>query len=144
MWWPVIRKILGVVRLKRAVEVHNLAELRIAGASGLDAEGPDSGKHDVNFTSVIYSPPVNDNWRGFAGFGYADGQFSEGKGIVRDWLAGVNGVHVISGWKQNTPDAISIMNINPAQDYQAGTISTTTGVSAQSCNASPIVYRCGQ
>lgn len=78
----------GVVRLKRAVEVHNLAELRIAGASGLDAEGPDSGKHDVNFTSVIYSPPVNDNWRGFAGFGYADGQFSEGKGIVRDWLAG--------------------------------------------------------
>ncbi len=24
-----------------------------------------------------------------AGFGYADGQFSEGKGIVRDWLAGV-------------------------------------------------------
>ena len=33
--------------------------------------------------------PLNDNWRGFAGFGYADGQFSEGKGIVRDWLAGV-------------------------------------------------------
>lgn len=79
----------GVVRLKRAVDVHNLAELRIAGSTGIDAEGPDSGKHDVDLTTIVYSPPLNDNWRGFAGFGYADGQFSEGKGIVRDWLAGV-------------------------------------------------------
>ncbi|MBW2901674.1 hypothetical protein KX262_18590, partial [Escherichia coli] len=47
------------------------------------------GKHDVDLTTIVYSPPLNDNWRGFAGFGYADGQFSEGKGIVRDWLAGV-------------------------------------------------------
>lgn len=29
----------GVVRLKRAVDVHNLAELRIAGSTGIDAEG---------------------------------------------------------------------------------------------------------
>lgn len=79
----------GVVRLKRAVDVHNLAELRIAGSTGIDAEGPDSGKHDVDLTTIVYSPPLNDNWRGFAGFGYADGQFSEGKGIIRDWLAGV-------------------------------------------------------
>lgn len=79
----------GVVRLKRAVDVHNLAELRIAGSTGIDAEGPDSGKHDVDLTTIVYSPPLKDNWRGFAGFGYADGQFSEGKGIVRDWLAGV-------------------------------------------------------
>ncbi|STL41318.1 outer membrane protein PgaA [Escherichia coli] len=79
----------GVVRLKHAVDVHNLAELRIAGSTGIDAEGPDSGKHDVDLTTIVYSPPLNDNWRGFAGFGYADGQFSEGKGIVRDWLAGV-------------------------------------------------------
>ncbi|MDN8994261.1 hypothetical protein Q0P39_14255, partial [Staphylococcus aureus] len=77
------------VRLKRAVDVHNLAELRIAGSTGIDAEGPDSGKHDVDLTTIVYSPPLKDNWRGFAGFGYADGQFSEGKGIVRDWLAGV-------------------------------------------------------
>ncbi|EFI7022586.1 poly-beta-1,6 N-acetyl-D-glucosamine export porin PgaA, partial [Escherichia coli] len=54
-----------------------------------DSEGPDNGKHDVNFTSAVYSPPLNENWRAFAGFGYADGQFSEGKGIVRDWLTGL-------------------------------------------------------
>jgi biofilm PGA synthesis protein PgaA len=55
----------GVVRLKRAVDVHNLAELRIAGSTGIDAEGPDSGKHDVDLTTIVYSPPLKDNWRGF-------------------------------------------------------------------------------
>ena len=79
----------AVKRIQRAVEVHNMAELRIAGSLGLDSEGPDNGKHDVNFTSAVYSPPLNENWRAFAGFGYADGQFSEGKGIVRDWLTGL-------------------------------------------------------
>ncbi|MFY3733803.1 poly-beta-1,6 N-acetyl-D-glucosamine export porin PgaA [Escherichia coli] len=79
----------AVKRIQRALEVHDMAELRISGSSGLDSEGPDNGKHDVNFTSVVYSPPLNENWRAFAGFGYADGQFSEGKGIVRDWLTGL-------------------------------------------------------
>ncbi|MDA8477709.1 poly-beta-1,6 N-acetyl-D-glucosamine export porin PgaA [Citrobacter sp. Awk 4] len=79
----------AVQRLQRAVDVHDLAELRVAGSVGLDSDGPDNGNHDVNLTSVVYSPPINENWRGFAGFGFADGQFSEGKGIVRDWLTGV-------------------------------------------------------
>ncbi len=47
----------------------------------------DSGKHDVDLTTIVYSPPLNDNWRGFAGFdAYGSGQFSEGKGIVPRWL----------------------------------------------------------
>ncbi len=78
----------AVKRIQRAVEVHNMAELRIAGSLGLNYEGPDNGKHDVNFTSAVYSPPLNEGFV-FAGFGYADGQFSEGKGIVRDWLTGL-------------------------------------------------------
>ena len=129
----------GVVRLKRAVDVHNLAELRIAGSTGIDAEGPDSGKHDVDLTTIVYSPPLKDNWRGFAGFGYADGQFSEGKGIVRDWLSGV-----ISGSRQSTLNAFSIMSINPARACLAGMILMITGVLVRNWNASLTAFHYGQ
>ncbi|WP_332122273.1 hypothetical protein, partial [Escherichia coli] len=48
-----------------------------------------SDLHHDDLTTIFYSPPLKYNWRVFAVFGYAVGQFSEGKGIVRDWLAGV-------------------------------------------------------
>ncbi|WP_347815445.1 hypothetical protein, partial [Escherichia coli] len=28
----------------------------------ISSEGPDSGKHDVDLTTIVYSPPLNDNW----------------------------------------------------------------------------------
>lgn len=134
----------GVVRLKRAVDVHNLAELRIAGSTGIDAEGPDSGKHDVDLTTIVYSPPLKDNWRGFAGFGYADGQFSEGKGLFATGLRVLSGGHVISGSRQSTLNAFSIMSINPARACLAGMILMITGVLVRNWNASLTAFHYGQ
>lgn len=134
----------GVVRLKRAVDVHNLAELRIAGSTGIDAEGPDSGKHDVDLTTIVYSPPLKDNWRGFAGFGYADGQFSEGKGIVRDWLAGVEWRSRNIWLEAEYAERFSIMSINPARACLAGMILMITGVLVRNWNASLTAFHYGQ
>ncbi|NYY77162.1 hypothetical protein DMH20_03230 [Escherichia coli] len=134
----------GVVRLKRAVDVHNLAELRIAGSTGIDAEGRMSGKHDVDLTTIVYSPPLKDNWRGFAGFGYADGQFSEEKGLFATGWRVLSGGHVISGSRRSTLNAFSIMSINPARACLAGMILMITGVLVRNWNASLTAFHYGQ
>lgn len=90
-------------RLNREWDVYNMAELQISGYKGLSRGGladgsPISGSQDFGLESVFYTPPLNYNWRLFAGAGHRTGTFSEGKaqqnfgrmGVEwrsRDWVA---------------------------------------------------------
>lgn len=76
-------------RLDRLRMVHHMSELRLNAAKGLHSDNPVSGSHDMNWDATLYSPPVADNWRLFAGTRYAQGNFDEGKGISRHLLGGV-------------------------------------------------------
>ncbi|WP_040071993.1 poly-beta-1,6 N-acetyl-D-glucosamine export porin PgaA [Pseudomonas batumici] len=74
-----------VQRLERLRDVHDMAELRVeaytgksfGGGNGTDP-GVVTGTRDYGIESVLYSPPINENWRLFAGAGYAFARFSEG------------------------------------------------------------------
>lgn len=73
-----------VKRLARERQVHEMAELRVEGYTGKSFGGGSSGagavtgSRDYGIESVLYSPPIHDNWRLFAGAGYAFGRFTEG------------------------------------------------------------------
>lgn len=72
-------------RLAREWEVHNKAELRIEGYRGLASDSPVNGNGDFGIDAVLYTPPIDYNWRAFGGGGYATGNFEEGRGHYR-WL----------------------------------------------------------
>ncbi|WP_196800748.1 poly-beta-1,6 N-acetyl-D-glucosamine export porin PgaA [Xenorhabdus nematophila] len=76
-------------RFNRQRNVHHMSELRIKVNQGIDSDSPDSGKQSSDIDAVLYSPPINDNWRVFVGGTYNRGQFPEGKGINRDLRSGV-------------------------------------------------------
>ena len=85
-----------VQRLKRLRDVHDMAELRVeaytgksyGGGSDNDA-GAVAGSRDWGIESVIYTPPIDEDWRLFAGAGYATADFSEGTGQHRWQRVGV-------------------------------------------------------
>lgn len=68
---------------------HNKAELNITAQGGIISDNPVSGQNDLTLESVLYSAPLNDNWRPFAGVGYARGEFEEGSTHFRWARAGV-------------------------------------------------------
>ena len=72
-------------RLAREWEVHNKAELRLSGYRGLASDSPVTGNGDFGIDAVLYSSPIDYNWRVFGGGGYAAGDFEEGRGNYR-WL----------------------------------------------------------
>jgi len=72
-------------RLARLWEVHDKAELRITGYRGLASDSPVSGSGDFGIDAVVYSKPLDYNWRVFGGGGYAAGDFEEGRGNYR-WV----------------------------------------------------------
>jgi biofilm PGA synthesis protein PgaA len=72
-------------RLAREWEVHQKAELRISGYRGLANDSPVNGNGDFGIDAVLYSSPIDYNWRVFGGGGYATGDFEEGRGNYR-WL----------------------------------------------------------
>ena len=76
-------------RLDRLRTVHHMSELRLNASKGLHSDNPVSGTHDLNWDATIYSPPLADNWRLFAGTRYAAGNFDEGRGTSRHLLGGV-------------------------------------------------------
>lgn len=76
---------LAVRRLAREWDVHNKSELRISGYRGLANDSPVVGSGNFGIESVLYSPPINYDWRAFAGGGYATGRFEEGSVDYR-WL----------------------------------------------------------
>ncbi|MBI6547414.1 poly-beta-1,6 N-acetyl-D-glucosamine export porin PgaA [Xenorhabdus sp. VLS] len=76
-------------RFDRLRNVHHMSELRLKVNRGIDSDSPKSGKHSSDIDVVLYSPPINDNWRLFAGGAYNRSQFSEGQGLNRDLRGGV-------------------------------------------------------
>ncbi|OOV99336.1 poly-beta-1,6 N-acetyl-D-glucosamine export porin PgaA [Pseudomonas sp. MF4836] len=84
-----------VQRLARQRDVHDMAELRVetyGGKSyggGNNGAGAVSGSRDFGIESVLYSPPINEDWRLFGGVGYATGDFQEGTGHHRWQRLGV-------------------------------------------------------
>ncbi|KAA0911105.1 poly-beta-1,6 N-acetyl-D-glucosamine export porin PgaA [Pusillimonas sp. ANT_WB101] len=76
------------LRLKRDWDVHTKQELRVAGYRGISSGSPVSGNGDMGIDTVLYSAPIHYNWRAFAGAGYAEGKFQEGKAHYRWQRAG--------------------------------------------------------
>ncbi|MNF37894.1 Poly-beta-1,6-N-acetyl-D-glucosamine export protein precursor [compost metagenome] len=79
-----------VQRLARQREVHDMAELRVEtyggksyGGDNNNDAGAVNGSRDFGIETTLYSPPINEDWRVFAGAGYATGEFQEGTGHHR-------------------------------------------------------------
>lgn len=68
---------------------HEKAELIVSAQGGLISDTPIGGENDLNMETVLYSAPINYNWRPFAGVGYAHGKFDEGTTHFRWARAGV-------------------------------------------------------
>lgn len=71
--------------LTRRWNTHNKAELKITTNRGIASDSPVIGSGDWDIDTVLYSAPLDYNWRVFGGGGYATGDFEEGKGYYR-WL----------------------------------------------------------
>ncbi|KXU38633.1 poly-beta-1,6 N-acetyl-D-glucosamine export porin PgaA [Ventosimonas gracilis] len=76
-------------RLARLWAVQNMAELRISGWRGLASDSPVSGSGGFGIDAVLYSSPLDYNWRVFGGVGYAEGKYEEGHGYYNWQRAGV-------------------------------------------------------
>src|SRR5690606_23504138 len=64
-----------VRQLVRDWERHNRAELRISATRGLASDNPVAGDRALGVDTVVYTPPIGYNWRGFAGSGVAKADF---------------------------------------------------------------------
>ncbi len=85
-----------VKRLQRLRDVHDMAELRIEayggkshGGGGDGESGAVTGSRDLGIETLLYSPPIDEDWRIFGGAGYATGDFTEGTGHHRWQRLGV-------------------------------------------------------
>lgn len=76
-------------RLERLRRVHHMAELRVSAERGGSSSGNVTGTRDYAVDTVLYSPPLSDDWRLFGGSGNAQGKFIEGRGHHRWVRAGV-------------------------------------------------------
>lgn len=76
---------LNARRLKREWEVHNKRELQVTGYRGLANDSPVYGGRDLGIDMLVYSSPIDYNWRAFAGGGFGRGSFDEGEARYR-WL----------------------------------------------------------
>jgi len=79
----------AVRRLARAWQVHNMAEWRVTANRGGSTGSPLVGSRDWSIDTVLYSPPIDGNWRAFAGTGQSEGSFEEGNGHYGWARAGV-------------------------------------------------------
>lgn len=73
----------------RRWRTHNKAELQITAQGGLISDTPVAGQNDLTLETVLYSAPINHNWRPFAGVGYSHGEFDEGITNYRWMRAGI-------------------------------------------------------
>ncbi|KAF1031219.1 MAG: Poly-beta-1,6-N-acetyl-D-glucosamine export protein [Pseudomonas sp.] len=84
-----------VQRLNRLRDVHDMAELRVEAYTGKSHGGGDNGagavagSRDWGIESLLYSPPIDEDWRVFGGAGYATADFREGTGQHRWQRLGV-------------------------------------------------------
>lgn len=70
----------AVKRLDETWSAHQKAEWRTTASRGASTGGQVLGSRDASIDTVLYSPPLDDNWRVFAGTGYTEGRFDEGDG----------------------------------------------------------------
>ena len=80
---------LAAQQLARALAVHRKAELQVSGSRGIANDSAVAGDGEMAIETVLYSPPLSENWRVFAGAGYATGKFEEGTGHYRWARSGV-------------------------------------------------------
>ncbi|WP_083840254.1 poly-beta-1,6 N-acetyl-D-glucosamine export porin PgaA [Pseudomonas sp. S9] len=80
---------LAAQRLDRVRQLHNMAELRVSSNGGVSPDNTATGTGDFGIDTVLYSSPIDYNWRVFGGLGYSQGEFQEGKGRNRYQRAGV-------------------------------------------------------
>lgn len=73
----------------RRWKTHNKAELQVNAQGGLISDTPVAGQNDLTLETVLYSAPLNHNWRPFGGVGYSHGEFEEGITNFRWMRAGV-------------------------------------------------------
>lgn len=85
-----------VQRLQRLRDVHDMAELKVEAYTGKSFGGGNngdagavSGSRDWGIESRLYTPPIDEDWRVFAGAGYATADFEEGTGHHRWQVVGV-------------------------------------------------------
>ncbi|CDF95667.1 MULTISPECIES: poly-beta-1,6 N-acetyl-D-glucosamine export porin PgaA [unclassified Pseudomonas] len=84
-----------VKRLQRQRDVHDMAELRVEAYTGKSYGGGNgdagavTGSRDFGIETLLYSPPIDEDWRLFGGVGYATGDFEEGTGRHRWQRLGV-------------------------------------------------------
>jgi len=80
-------------RLARLWQVHNQAEFRISSnhslASHSNAVDPVSGRGNFGVESVLYSKPMQYNWRAFIGGSHANGKYREGNGYYSTLRGGL-------------------------------------------------------
>lgn len=69
--------------LDRQRKVHNMYELRMSGNRTISSGSPVNGDKDYGFETLLYSPPIAENWRVFSGGNYNNGVFEEGTSISR-------------------------------------------------------------
>lgn len=84
-----------VQRLSRLRDVHDMAELRVEAYGGKSHGGESgdggavAGSRDFGIETLLYSPPIDEDWRVFGGVGYATADFAEGTGQHRWQRVGV-------------------------------------------------------
>jgi biofilm PGA synthesis protein PgaA len=67
-----------------------MAELRIEAETGKsNGGGAVAGSRDWGIETLLYSPPIDEDWRIFGGIGYATADFEEGTGHHRWQRLGV-------------------------------------------------------
>ncbi|MGB6104723.1 MAG: poly-beta-1,6 N-acetyl-D-glucosamine export porin PgaA [Pusillimonas sp.] len=71
--------------LEREWKLHGKAELRVEANGGIASDSPVTGSGDLSIETVLYSAPLNHNWRVFGGGGHATADFEEGRGN-HNWL----------------------------------------------------------
>ncbi len=105
---------LSAQRLERARQLHNMAELRVSSNGGISPDNTVTGSGDFGLDTVLYSSPIDYNWRVFGGLGYSQGEFQEGKGRNRYERGGVE-------WRgRNHTFAAEINNQNYGQGNKQG------------------------
>jgi len=80
-------------RLARLWQVHNMAEWRVSSnhslATNSSSINPVSGRGNFGVETVLYSRPIDYNWRAFISGGYTQGRYREGRGHATTLLGGL-------------------------------------------------------
>ncbi len=90
----------GFQRLKKTWDIHNKHELYISfGLSNTDTSNPAvSPDEGITIDTTLYSAPFFHNWRAYAGFRHATGEFAEGSANQKRYTLGTQyrGQHLIA------------------------------------------------